>query len=328
MIKYRTFSDMVTVIGRMVGNEGATKQNLIKDNLNRWYDFYASMFRWPSLLIAEESSISAVSGQDIIYLPKFFERVYFIKPHRLDHVPPQLTIDGFFKRFGDHDTTTGIITDYARIGEFARKVPFHSSAEKLTLVSDNASDTSTVVVKGKSSGGSTGLSEEVTLSGTSSVETTNTYSDIFSISSDGQNSGVITITGSSSSLEYAEISPTERTVRYVGLRLRFVPNKAETISVFGKRKVNLLNFDNDVPEIPVSSALVEIGISEFFAHQRKWQEAAAYHRGNAQVMIDQLTKDIQEEDVLDQSMPDQVLSRSVPNRGRRSGSIVVVTNSG
>lgn len=318
MIEYQTLSEMTAEVGRFIGDSGTTAATKIKDSLNKWYAYVSKQWVWPSLIILDESGVSTTAGSSRLYLPKRVDRVYFLYSTTLDAAAIHRHADQFFNRVGTLADSSGVFTDFADVGELGRKADFSSTAELLSVSSSSASDTTqTVVIRGVSSGEE--ILEEVTLSGTTPVDTTNTYSDLYSVSCDGSNAGVISVSGKVSATTYAALAPRERTARYRVLRISGIPSSAETLKIFGRKRVNRLSYDNDVPEIPVSQVLVEKAAAEHFARQRKWAEASAYHMQVADQLLKALTRDLSHEPVIEQAAP---MHGHLLHRGSRQ--IVVV----
>lgn len=316
-VKYRTFADMITYVGEVVGNEGDTKKSLIKSGINTWYDHIVNRFRWPALMLPNDDGVTISSGGDLLYLAKYVERVYFFHFDKSHRTVPLLDMQGFYSRFPVTHSTNGVVQDVGDAGESGRMRDFHTSAETITVVSSSAADTGKVMVHGQV--GNDIIGERVTLTGTSSVATTNSFTDLHRVTTDGDQVGVVTFSGTTSGNTYATVAPGESTAVYRTLRLHFVPDDTDTLRFYGKRMVNQLVNDEDVPQIPVSGVLQEYGCMHMFAHQRKWQEAAQHHRVNAEQMLAEITKDIEDEDRFEQSYPDRVYNRTVPSQNRYGG---------
>jgi hypothetical protein len=321
MIEYMTLADIRGEAGRFIGDTSSSRNTKLDETINEEYAIIARRWRWQSLYLAEEQSITAASGEKFLYLPKYVDRVYFLYEGTGQSRVPVEMIENFFDRRGFFHDTAGVIIAYADGGEVGRKVDFSTTAEQLQVVSDDAADTSqTVVVKGLLASDQE-FKEELTLSGTSAVQTTKSYTELFSVSTDGTQAGVLTLSGSTSSTAYAVLTPTERTARYRRLRLNFVPPSATTITLYGKKKVNRLSFENDVVEVPIGPILKQYAISAHFAQQRQ-HGAAQYHRSVAERMLQDMTSDLDQEDRVEQGLAAPVLGRGL-RRGRRG---IIVNN--
>lgn len=320
MIEYQTLSEMTAEVGRFIGDTGTTNATKIKDTLNKWYSYVSKQWVWPTLIILDESNITTTSGEKRLYLPKRIDRVYFIYTPDLENSAVFRVADQFFEREGTLAGNQGAFTTFADAGELGRKADFSSTAEILSVSSSSSSDTTqTVVLRGLVSGEE--AFEEVTLSGTTPVDSTNTYQDLFSASCDGSNAGVVSVAGKTSGTTYAALAPRERTARYRVLRLSSIPDSTDTLKVFARKRINRLSYDNDVPEIPVSQYLVEKAISEHFARQRKWAEAASYHMQISEAILRGLTRDLSHEPAIIQATPTM---RHLLRKDQRQ--VIVVSN--
>ena len=184
MLDYLTLEQMRDQAGRMIGDTSSSRDTKIDEWLNTSYDSCAKRHRWPQLIRASEGLISATSGNKYLYLDKYVGQLFFIFPSSHEGVAPAQMVENFFRRYGSTWDTSGPIESYAAMTEVGRKADFSSTAEKITVVSDNASDTNVdVMIRGMSSGGTDEIHETINTNGTTGVETTATYSDLLSASS-------------------------------------------------------------------------------------------------------------------------------------------------
>ena len=279
MLGYMTLDQMVDQVGRMVGDTSSARRTKIKDWINTAYDTCCRRFRWPQIFRGSEDTLTLTANSRWLYIPnKYAERIFFLFPHDLDAPAPGINIEALFYIYTSAFDSTGPVQNYAEAGEVTTQVAFSTTAEKLDLVSSSVSDTAVVCyIRGLDSSGTDEISESVTLSGAVGVSSANTYSDLVQVTCDGTNVGVIAVTGNTSTTTYLTIAPGERTARYIRLRLAYVPTTADTYSYYYKKRVARLIDDNQVPEIPVSHAIVEYATASQFAQERKWGGAGQYH---------------------------------------------------
>lgn len=318
MIEYQTLEQMRDQVGNYIGDTGATVAGKIDASLNDWYAYVARKYRWDHLTLPEEA-LTASAGSTFLYLPKRVDRVYFLYDSGQKQQAVKHFAENLFKYNSYNPDSSGIITNFSDAGELGRKANFHTSAEMVSVSSSSASDTSQVVtVKGRVNDDE--LTESISVTGTTPVNSTNSFNDIYSIGCDGSNVGVLTVDGNTSAIEYATLAPRERTARYRVLRLVNPPNVAATLKAYCKKRILEMVNDNDVPEIPVCQALVQLATADHFARQRKWAEAAQFHRSNATEILDTLTVDLDMEEKLNVSVP----LRGWNQMTTRSNRIIVV----
>ena len=90
--------------------------------------------------------------------------------------------------------------------------------------------------------------------------------------------GVITVTGTTSSTEYATIAPTVDNSFYQKIRVHPNSTGSETFTVIYKKRVPPLVNDGDVPEFPCEEALFHFAVSDVFGQQRKERLAREHER--------------------------------------------------
>lgn len=322
MINFLTLADMRGQVGRFVGDTTSTRNEKTDEFLNLHYADVATRYRWPYLMRGVEQGVTTVSGEKFLYLPKDVAQLYFIMRGTPLGESPHQTIENFFKRQLELVDNVGRFITYADAGEAGRRAEFSTTAEKLTLQNVGGSGSQSVLVHGRVTISGTEtieLMESVALSGSSAANTTNTFSDLLQVSTDGSQTGYISVTGQASATLYATIEPGERTARYKRLRMGYVSD-GETLTMYYKKAVRRLTEDLSVPEIPVSMALIQMAIGSMFMLERKWQGGGMTHlQLGEQILQNVWNEIITQPGRIEQSVP--IVSRS---RGRDS--IVVVTN--
>lgn len=119
------------------------------------------------------------------------------------------------------------------------------TAETVGCVSSNSGDTGTIVIQGYDSSGNY-IVEEVTLTGTSSVTSANTYSYIENISKP-VTYGNITVTGSTSSSTIIILNARETVKRIPMIGLHPIPSTASTIYGRGYLQMPQLTYASEIP---------------------------------------------------------------------------------
>lgn len=280
-IEYRTRLQMEQVVQRHNQDSGSTRSLKIRDNLNHAYEMFARRARWPSLIEAKETGFSSTASKRFLYLPKDVWELYVVLPEVLGGIAPALVVETFFRGMLERDTI-GPMVAYSDAGEVWRKVEFSTTPEKVVVDPSSASGENYSVFVEGIVGTDDRVSETLTITNSVSSTSANTYTDLISVSSNGSHTSYFSVVGATSVTTYATVSPEERTSRYKRLRLNYVPDTAETLGIYYKRRIMSLNNDNQVPEIPVCSAMEQYAIAMQYSEQRKWAEAFAAHMAMAE----------------------------------------------
>lgn len=320
MSDYLTFGEMKDQVAREIQDASSTRRpTIVGDALNRVYQEAARRFRWPSLSRAREKAVTAVADESFLYLDKDVAQLYFLRNGDLGTEVIHQAIESFFRRQGLELDNGGTIWTYSDAGESGKKADI-DSAEALTISSSSASadNGKAVLVHGIVSGDE--LFESVTLPGAGGINTSNSFSEIYAVSIDGSQSGVITVTGNTSGTEYATIAPGERTAKYRKIRLGMTPSSGTTITYYYKKRTPLLARDDQVPEIPASSALVELAAARQMTQTRNLP-AAQQRMASANEMLQLAYDSVRQSDSILQATPYDI--RPARGRGGRTGFVVV-----
>jgi hypothetical protein len=320
MLGYLTFENMRQQVGRMIGDTvTSNRQTIINDWLNTNYDNVARAHRWPSLTRASESELSFTAGERFLYLPQDLQEMYFLYPKDRPELPNAETPSSLFHRTALQQDSSGVVRSFAPAGEYGRKADFHTDAELIT-VSPDASETAASVdhrIEGLDSAG-VPYGETVNTATNVSANTSATFTEIFSISTNGLQTLKVTYSGATSTNEYAVIPADEQTARYKRIRLYQLPDTADTYTLYYKKRVKRLIDDDQIPEIPVSHVIMHMTVADQFRQQRRWQVAAVSHEQKAQQALEQVLREEFQGSNVQQSIP--YLSRT------RNKQVVVIRN--
>jgi hypothetical protein len=176
---------------------------------------------------------------------------------------------------------TGQPNHYIDIGSKS-VIALLSTADKVQVLSTSASDVSPMQIRIKGEVSGIEVAENITLNGTTAVDSTNTYDSgaeltVSVLTSDGslqELAGVVTVrekTTSSNTL--AKIAPTDRAPYYKWIRLSVTPASALTAQVWYKKRWMPLVNDGDVPLVPCANEIIEGVIAD--ALWEDGQESAA-----------------------------------------------------
>jgi hypothetical protein len=295
---------MFTQVGNFIQDNSSGRQTRIKDAINRRYDEIARGYDWPDLIRLYENEITVTSGEANVYMPRYVDVIKKIVYDADSQLLRNFSPEQYFARNFDQFSTTGNAFEYSLVGSSAIKREV-ASAETLDLVSSDAGDTGLAVQVWGLVGGDE-INETVTLDGTSAQTTTNSFSRITKIGTDatsinGQRSGVITISGTTSSTEYATIVPQDSDSRYQAIRLQPVPTAATTLTVIYKKRVVPLINDSDTLELEIGPAVVELAIADILRQQHKWQPARDHDARGEKILLDYKSRYLMQSEQIQQS---------------------------
>jgi len=141
-----------------------------------------------------------------------------------------------------------------------------STADKVQVLSTSASDVTPMVIRITGEVSGMPVSESITLTGITAVDSTNTFDSgaeltISAGTSDGSLqdlAGVVTVREKTTPANIiAKLSPNERSPYYKWIRLSVTPASAITAQVWYKKRWLPLTNDNDSPIIPCANEIVE-----------------------------------------------------------------------
>jgi len=302
-----SYKAMYTEIGQMIQDSSSDRQTHIKNAINRKYEELANGFDWPDLWRLEEAEVTVTAGEAHVYMPYHVQTLKGAVADANKEWVGNVDAGMFLARNFDQLSTQAKIFEGTLLGSSPVKREM-AVAETLTLVSSDASDT-TPVVKIWGMVGGDEISESVTLNGTSSVATSNSFSRITRIGTsstdrDSSRSGHITITGTTSSKELAVISVHNYDARYQVFRFQDVSSATDTLSIFYKKRVQPLVSDDDTFEINDAHLVVfELVMAEILKSQSKYNQAGTHEARAAGIRSSMLSTYFQQSNVIQQSLP-------------------------
>lgn len=301
-----TYKQLQDEIGRHIQDTSSGRLTRIKDAINRKYTEIADGFDWPDLFRIGINEVTVFANEQDLYMPRHVDlskKIVFDSNKELLHNSNPAM---FYNRYFDNLTAGGNPFEYTNAGSSPIKRPI-ITAEKLDFVSSDAGDTTPVVsVWGMVSGEE--LNELVTLNGTTTVTTVNTFSDVTRIGTetsiiDSSRSGNITITGNTSSTELAVIPTFEKDSRYQKIRFNTNPSTGTTLSIVYKKKARKLINDGDPLEIPADIILFELSVADILRSQAKYNQANINEGLGRQMMLEMMSRYANQTESIQQSAP-------------------------
>lgn len=240
----------------------------VKDWVRTRYDRILRSFPWGELIRTYDLSVTASTRDyalryDLESIIKMWDTThgheltaYDIRDHvRFNAIAHEVT----------GSVQTGNPDQYIEIGSKSCSALL-STGDKIQVLSSSASDVTPAVIRITGEVSGMPVSEEITLTGTTAVDSTNTFDSGAELQiSQGSSSAVLTdIVGVVTVREkttpaniLAKLSPYERAPLYKWIRLAVTPASALTLQIWYKKRWLPLSNDNDAPIIPCANELVE-----------------------------------------------------------------------
>jgi len=223
----RLFTDILTNIGNNIQDTSTAMQTILRNYANDTYFDILKRVNFQS--IDEDYSFSTVAGQKNYPLPDNFGKEVFVRDAtNLKELSP-INLQQLIADYPSTISTQGEVERYTILDSPVRSQP--SSASILSLVSSSASDTTqTVRVKGTNSAG-VEIDESVTLNGTTTAVTTNSFVEVRSITKSASTTGYVTITSNSGAVTVALLSPAQMAYLIKIIRLHQIPAGVITVQI-------------------------------------------------------------------------------------------------
>lgn len=230
------------------GDTGTTKAN-VDNALNQAHFQRLTEERWPFMLWRVPVTFTLTSGQQLYSLHQSFHRPYYFRNtttrQNLIEVPVRELSDVGVD--WNNDTTGRHVALWGRSP--VQNQP--TSYSQITIVSDNAADTSStkaITIEGETYDGIE--TETITPNGLSSVTGSKEFCHITAVTKAGEWVGKLTMTSDAGTVTNLTLHPTEFGRSYQQLYFTWVPGGGETIEYRFYRTPRTLSADNDIPEIP------------------------------------------------------------------------------
>jgi len=288
-----TFREILRRIGARVSNTSTSTSEAddiypkIKDWVNERYERLYDSFPWRAglantTLTLTASTLDYALNRDIWKILSVYDQTngkIILESDVQSHI-----------RFHaeDLDQTGNVAVDapkrYYSAGDYTVKAEIGTTAEKITVLSTESGDTSPNCVSVTGLVNGVELAENITLTGTTSAESSNTYDasqklrvSVGATTTDRKSiTGVITISGATSSTVFAEISPFEYAAEYRWIRVSPKPESSGTQPtwlIWYTKRLQRLYRINDIPIIDVSLALIEGATAEAYREDGIFAEA-------------------------------------------------------
>lgn len=289
-----TFREIQRQVQAKIQNTGTSVSNendllpKIKDWINSRYARIYRSFPWAASI--ESYNLTLTASQAEYAFDRDAERIIKIFDTTNAKVIQPDSLENHFREYADElDKSGNIIRDnparYRPVGIFTVKAEVGDTAETVDIVStDNTTDIAPncVHIEGLVSGVEIG--EDVTLTGTSSATSTNTYDANQKLRiSIGTTSGVrktvvgkVTVDGTTSGTDFSIIAPSQQAAQYMWFRVSPQPKTTgtqPTWEVWYKKNHKRMDDNNDIPIVDCCIELVEGVFADALREDGMEQEA-------------------------------------------------------
>lgn len=270
----RLFVNIYGNVGSNIQDTSTASQTIIKNYVNDIYFDILKRINWQD--IDDDYTFSTVAGTKDYVLPSNFGKEVYVFNSSTNVELSSITMQELVKDFASGINSSGDIQRYMIIDRQIRQQP--SSASALSIVSTSASDTTQVVrVKGANSLG-VELDESVTLTGTTPATTTNTYTEVRSITKSSTTAGYVTVTSNSGAITNAIMAPADLAYLVKVIRLHYTPTSVQTISLPYLIRPKPMVSDYDQPVINCAD-VIELGATmKAWRYKRQFSKANEYER--------------------------------------------------
>lgn len=264
-MEQKSFSDMKGNIGANVGDTSSAFATRIGEWINRrWRRVYNSLLLAEVWENVRSDTFSTTDGTAEYALPYDFEDMISLMDETNNRSLDRITQSELVQRFGYNLSEKGGPIAYLQMGSGVVDTQ-PTSASAIRVQSSSASDVSqSVRIRGLVSG--VELSEQVLLTGTTPVSSTNSFTTVYQISLNATCVGKITADANSAAVTIGVIPIGMTQAFYKRLKLHYVPSGTFTLRrTFRRRFLPLSNADDYIPDGEIQD------IVELFAEADAWR---------------------------------------------------------
>lgn len=269
----RTFSELKSDVGNLLERTDSQMLSKIEQFLGQGYRYIFNFRPWFSLL--RQQTFSSTAGLDYFITGPEVEMVVDLSQRQ---TPIVLAMQRYYallnKNFDAMLLTTGNPSIAAPMGEVGVIAPMAANGT-ISMSSSSASDTTQYVRVSGYDANSVPINERVTLTGTSTASTTNTFSSREGFEprfqKDSDTAGVITITAGAVTL--ARLAPTDRDLRMKKWKVWPAFQSSLTMYMTYKKRIIPLVNAEDCPEIECDNALIMFAYARALQEKRQFAKA-------------------------------------------------------
>ena len=254
-----------------ISSSDTTNITKMKQAMRRKYKSIWQEYLWKELIVIDRE-ITVASGVDEILIDKDIGAVISLTEQTTDTVLHAVSARIFQLEHLLAKGSTAEPWKWTPAG-FSPVATALTTNTTLKVISDSASDTFIVRVRGKDTNGNY-INEDFTLNGTSVVAGTKTFQagTLTMFAKTQLSVGTITLKDSSDNV-LENIAPREYESKYPKLKLVHVTDKAYTLYLTGKLKFQDIEYDQDIPLIDVDDILILEGIAAIYKDRKEFDKA-------------------------------------------------------
>jgi len=281
----KTFTQLKTNIGVEVHDASTAFATIVGRFINRRYFQILRSTNWEN--IYPDATLTMVSGTQNYVLPDDFYKPISVYDVTSSTPISVLTLGDLYRSYGSSIATSGSVERCAIYEDAVQAQP--TTASKLAITGVAADTSQTIQIRGIAS--NVEVYETQTLTGTTPVESTYTYTRITGISFDAVRTGIVTVTSNSAAVTIATIPLGMLDTRFKLMKFHYVPVTVSTINIPYIIKPSPLAQDYDYPLLDVAD-LIELGaISDCYKYKGQFQKSQTFElmftQGLAEFIFDQ-----------------------------------------
>ena len=253
----KRFLDILNNVQNEVRDTSSSFTSIVKPYVNsRYVDIINRLITLNLFEINRKTTLATIANQRTYEMPIDFGEIISVVDTTSNRVLDVMTEQELVQKYGNSLTTTGVPFVVILNGE-GTVLTQPSSASKLTFVSSSSSDTTqSALIRGIS--GSAERYETISLSGTTSGQTSNNYDYILQVVKNAVTVGAVTFTYSTGGGNVSIIAPESKTQQSRTIGFHYIPSGIYSIDVRYKRDIKPMVDDNDSPIIGISDG-IELG---------------------------------------------------------------------
>ncbi len=267
----KTLATMITNVQNEVQDTTTTIQPIITNFLNRRMSQILRAINWESY--RTDYTFDTVAGTSEYLLPDDFGKPLSVRDSTNGIELPEMDLQALISQNITTFGQSGTVEKYSIVEDRVQKQPTSSSV--IAIVSSSASDTTQVILVRGVSGGSE-VYESVSLNGTTTANTTNSYTRIISISKSAVTAGRVTATSNSGAITIVTIAPVITTPFFKKIRLHAVPTSVITIAAPYIIKPAPMVSDYDYPIIDIADGIELGAIADTWRYKRQFAKAGVF----------------------------------------------------
>lgn len=249
----KSFIKIVDNVQADVMDTSSAFETIVKEYVNQRYFQILRAINWNA--IRNDYTFDTVAGTQEYALPDDFGKELHVRDTTNGFEIEGVDLQRLLTDYPDDFSDSGAAARYYISEDTVRTQP--TSASVIAVVSSSASDTTqTVLIRGIVSGVET--TESVTLTGTTPVNSVNSYTRVKAVSKSAKTTGYVTLTSNSAAVTIAVLAPKILTSYCTKIGFHYVPSSVVTMAVPYHIKPLPMTEDYDYPIIDIAD-LIEIG---------------------------------------------------------------------